>query len=295
MKMKRIFNIISVAALVLFAASCDRKVEFQHESFASFRAVNFNVNEDGGSVVIPVMMINPTGTDTQISVAVTSDSAVEGTDFEVVTPANGILNFPAGTDSLAVEIAISKDFIGEFTGPKEFSLKIASVTEGVSVGNFDTASVTIQDLDHPLSAFFGTWTGKTFEEIYMGVNVTMSFKIAADPKDIKKLVIETTDQMMANVVGYTTPVILTADAEYKADGTGTIVIPNGQATGFTYDYGPWFYMGFDAASFEDAAGYENIVMKLNADGTMTVPNGFGIFDDQYIWASYVGGYTLTKN
>ena len=133
MKMKRIFNIISVAALVLFAAYCDRKVEFQHESFASFRAVNFNVNEDGGSVVIPVMMINPTGTDTQISVAVTSDSAVEGTDFEVVTPANGILNFPAGTDSLAVEIAISKDFIGEFTGPKEFSLKIASVTEGVSV------------------------------------------------------------------------------------------------------------------------------------------------------------------
>ena len=37
-----------------------------------------------------------------------------------------------------------------------------------------------------------------------------------------------------------------------------------------------------------------LVFARDADGTMTVPNGFGIFDDKYIWASYVGGYTLTK-
>ena len=293
--MKKILNILSVAVLALMAASCNRSVEFEHESFATFNTINYSVAENGKTLTIPVSIYNPKGSETQIAVKVVEGAAENGTDFEIVTPANGILTFGAGVDSLAIVMSISDAFVGEFTGAKDFQLVLSSLTEGVSVGNFNTATVTINDTDHPLSEFFGTWSGKTFEEAYMEADVTLEFNITADSKDISKVVMSIVDPMMATVVGYKTPVVLTADAKYNPeDGTGTIVVPNGQATGFEYSYGAWVYMGFNAADFGSASGYENLVMKLNADGKITVANGFGIFDDMYIWASYVGGYTLTK-
>lgn len=292
--MKKIFNILAVAVLVLLMGSCDRKAEFVHETFASFYASSYTVSELDGEFVVPVVLYNPTGSDIQVSVSAVDGTAVAGEDFEIVSPANGLLNFTAGTDSLAVKVAVTSHE-GVITGAKSFTLKLASATEGVSVGNVNTVPVKIQDVDHPLAKFFGVWKATTFEEAYMGMNVTLTLDIAADEKDDTKVVITTVDQMLANVVGITTPVVLEASATYNTeDGTGHIIIPKGQAVGFNYGYGEWVYMGLDAASFGEASSYIDIEMFLNADGTISVPNAFGIFDDKYIWASYVGGYTLTK-
>lgn len=292
--MKKIFNILAVAVLVLLAGSCNRKVEFEHETFASFYASSYTVSELDGEFVVPVVLYNPTGSDIQISVSAVDGTAVAGEDYEIVSPANGLLNFTGDTDSLAVKVAVTSHE-GVITGAKAFTLKLASATDGVTLGNVNTIPVKIQDVDHPLAKFFGVWSATTFEEAYMGMDVTMTFDIAADETDETKVVITTVDQMLANVVGITTPVVLEGYAEYNSeDGTGQLIIPNGQAVGFNYGYGEWVYLGFDAESFNDATSYANIVMILNTDGTMTVPYGFGIFDDKYIWASYVGGYTLTK-
>jgi len=87
---------------------------------------------------------------------------------------------------------------------------------------------------------------------------------------------------------------LEATATLNDDGTGKIVIPNGQSMGMDLNVGPGVYMGVDAPSYGAANDYSDIVMILNADGTMTVPNGYGVFDDQYIYGYYMGGYTLTK-
>ena len=92
-------------------------------------------------------------------------------------------------------------------------------------GKHTLAKVAIADLDHPLNAFIGSWSGNTTEE-FTGASITMMFDIAADPDDFTKLVITTQD----NVLGV--PVELTADAELNEDGTGIIVIPTGQPLGY---------------------------------------------------------------
>ena len=116
----------------------------------------------------------------------------------------------------------------------------------------------------------------------------MMFDIAADPDDFTKLVITTQDYVLS------APVELTADAELNEDGTGIIVIPTGQPLGYDLKAGPGVYMGLNSPTFSAATSYSDIIMNLNSDGTMTVPNGYGVFDDQYIFGCYVGGYTLTK-
>ena len=52
-----------------------------------------------------------------------------------------------------------KNLKDKLTGNLVFSLTLTSVTDGVATGNFDYASVTIRDKDHPLSHLFGTWKG----------------------------------------------------------------------------------------------------------------------------------------
>lgn len=290
--MKSVKILIAATLAIFVSASCDRKVEFEHETFATFNAVSYTVDENVGEIKIPVTVYNPTGSELQVVVKTVDGAGEAGKDYEVVTPSSGILTFTG--DQTAQDIVINiTDHEGEFTGSLDFTVEISSATEALSIGNFKTAKVAINDLDHPLSAFFGTWSATTFEEAYLGTNVTLNFNMAADPNDLEKLVISIIDPMMSSVVGYSEPVVLSAEAVLNEDGTGEIVIPNGQYTGFTYAYGPWTYYGYDAASFNDASAYANIAMYLGPDG-ITVPNGFGIFDDKYIWASYVGGYTLVK-
>ena len=53
--MKKILKIFSVAVLVLMAVSCDRKVEFQHATFATFYTTAYNVNEDCGTLKVLIL------------------------------------------------------------------------------------------------------------------------------------------------------------------------------------------------------------------------------------------------
>ena len=286
--MKRIFNILSVAVLVLASASCDRKVEFQHETFATFRTVNYNLNETAGSVTVPVMIYNPTGAETQVSVSVIPGKAVEGTDFEIVSPANGILTFSGATDSLAVEIAISDDFVGEFTGAKDFKLQLASVTDGVSVGNFDIASFTIIDLDHPLSAFIGTWTG-TMGGMYQYASYNTSFNVIADENDetYTKLIFSTGIDPFFHGMGLST-------ATYAAEAisaTEVVVIaeqPNG--------YQDVILLGFNAPDPDAATAYDHLYFTLQDDGTLKQENAYGAYTPGQggFYEIYPGGAVFSK-
>lgn len=285
--MKRnILLFIAVVSALLLSVSCDRKYEYQEHTYATLYRTSYSVAEDVEQLKVPVLLNNASGSEVQVSVKLTAGSAEEGTDYELISPASGVLTFSGDTDSLDVVISITS-FKGEFTGGKDFTLEISSLTEGVLNGKHTLAKVAIADLDHPLNAFIGSWSGNTTEE-FSGASITMMFDIAADPDDFTKLVITTQD----NVLGV--PVELTADAELNEDGTGVIVIPTGQPLGYDLNVGPGVYNGVNTPTFSAATSYSDIVMNLNSDGTMTVPNGYGVFDDQYIYGCYVGGYTLTK-
>ena len=155
--MKKILNICAVAAIVLLAASCNRKLEFEHTTFATFNSVTYAVGEDTVQFKIPVTVYNPTNADMQVVFKAVDNSALKDVDY-TISPASGILNFTAEAPTQEIVVDIT-NFPDTFTGNKSFTIELVSSSDALSIGNFNTAKVQILDLDHPLSTFIGTWAG----------------------------------------------------------------------------------------------------------------------------------------
>ena len=176
--------IVAALALVALSASCDRKVDFPSEKFVTLDDYAYSVDETSAEVVIPVHIYNQDCHDVQVAVKLLDNTAVEGTDYEIISPASGVLTFPAGTDSLAIKIAI-KPHVGVYTGTKKFGVQVASATEGVVTGAFSSATVSISDLDHPLADILGDYvaTGNTASSGVAQWKVTF----AANEDDVTKV------------------------------------------------------------------------------------------------------------
>lgn len=176
--------IVAALALVALSASCDRKVDFPSEKFVTLDDYVYSVDETSGEVVIPVHVYNHGNEDVQVAVKLLADSAVEGTDYELVNPTSGVLSFPAGTDSLTIKVAI-KPHVGVYTGTKKFGVQVASATEGVVTGVLSSANVSISDLDHPLADILGDYvaTGDTKSSGVAQWKVTF----AANEDDVTKV------------------------------------------------------------------------------------------------------------
>lgn len=144
--------------VLVLSASCNRKIELQPQTFATFDAVSFSVDETAPSVSVPVSIYNPTGSEVQVTVKGVDGKAVNGVDYEIVSPASGILTFSGDVATQNIEVKINGQ-VGEFTNNKDFTIQIASATAGISVGNFNTARVVIKDLDHPLASILGEYSG----------------------------------------------------------------------------------------------------------------------------------------
>ncbi len=158
--MKRINIILAVIALLL-TVSCSRKVDFKHTTFITFEDVTYSISEGKGSVTVPVKLYNPTGKEVQITVVgidgTGENGAVAETNYEIVSPAVGVLTFSGEHDTQNIEIDIIAD--PAQTGTKTFQVQINSVTDGVAVGGYNLATVKILDDQHPLAPFIGEWNG----------------------------------------------------------------------------------------------------------------------------------------
>ena len=291
--MKRNFIILVAAMFTLLAVSCNRKVEYSYQTFATLYTTSYITNEGVGEIEIPVILFNSTGAESQVSVKLIEGKAKEGEDIELISPASGLLTFTGESDTLKVVVGITS-YEGELTGAKDFSVQISSISPETTVGNVNTAKVTINDLDHPLYPFFGMWKGTTYDEVLTKKDQAVKFEIAEYPDDYTKLLLYTVDPVLSSVIGYTDEIKLYAKATINEDGTGQIVIPQGQSTGLDLGDGACVYLGLDAPSYFEASSFMDIVFNLNADGTVSVPNAYAVFDDKYIYASYVGGFNLTK-
>lgn len=258
-------NIIALLALVAaFSVSCDRKVEYQHETFATFSNNSYSVEETVGQVTIPVEIYNPTGAEVQVSVAIQSENAVEGADYEVVTPSSGILSFSGEQNKAEVVINIIAHE-GTFTGAKDFTVQIASLSDGLSVGAYNQANVTIVDIDHPLARYIGKWSS-TLTSAFDGSAQSTTINISADPNDDTYTKLFVDGGMSPYVTGASG-----AKPQFEAVQTEAgFKILAGQPVG----YNDVMLYGFDAA-FE-YFGYD-IEFALDADGNLCALNGFGSF------------------
>lgn len=286
--MKRnIILFVAAAFTLMLAASCGRKAEYEFSPYATLYHSNFTVPETAGEFHLPVLLNNATGAEVQIAVKVEEGKAVEGVDYEVISPANGILSFSGDTDSLAVVIKLYDTFAGEFTGSKDFSVSISSLTAGIPLGITSAAKVTIDDVDHPLAAFIGTWTGNVtgYFGNYSGEAV---MTVSADPEGdpFTELIVD------GGVNPYFVAAI-GANPSFSAvvDGNTLIVYAEQPC-----DYDDVVLLGFNAADPNAADAYDHARFELKEDGTLVQLNAYGPYTPGGggFYEIYVGGTLYTK-
>jgi hypothetical protein len=149
--------IILFAAIAGLLASCDMSEEYTTYPFTQFSGSSTSVQEDAGSITVPVVLCNASNKTVSVTVQGVDGTAVSGTNYSISDPASGVLTFSPGDSVQYVTVSIV-DNPGVYTGSLDFSLSLVSATENVEIYSGSTYKVTITDNDHPLANLFGTYT-----------------------------------------------------------------------------------------------------------------------------------------
>lgn len=285
--MKNIYLFISAIALLL--VSCDRKVEFKHETFATLSTVRYTVREDAGEFTIPVTIYNPTGDEVQLIVKTDDETAVQDVDYEIVTPANGVLTFSG--DESQKDVVIKLNHNKAFQKSKTFYLSIAAADENFVIGNLNTATCVIKDAEHPLDMFIGEWKG-TALSVFDGTSYPLTVNISEDESDetYTKLKVDGLEPMQLSSV---TPLSGVVNAEKTQ-----LTISGGQQIGYLDAYSSFFTFYPFAIAGENLNIGEALTITLK-DGALSLDSVYGCLftytdGNEYVWDAYQISKPLTK-
>lgn len=285
--MKNIYLFISAIALLL--VSCDRKVEFKHETFATLSTVRYTVREDAGEFTIPVTIYNPTGDEVQLIVKTDDETAVQDVDYEIVTPANGVLTFSG--DESQKDVVIKLNHNKAFQKSKTFYLSIAATDENFVIGNLNTATCVIKDAEHPLDMFIGEWKG-TALSVFDGTSYPLTVNISEDESDetYTKLKVDGLEPMQLSSV---TPLSGVVNAEKTQ-----LTISGGQQIGYLDAYSSFFTFYPFAIAGENLNIGEALTITLK-DGALSLDSVYGCLftytdGNEYVWDAYQISKPLTK-
>ena len=285
--MKNIYLFISAIALLL--VSCDRKVEFKHETFATLSAVRYTVREDAGEFTIPVTIYNPTGDEVQLIVKTDDETAVQDVDYEIVTPANGVLTFSG--DESQKDVVIKLNHNKAFQKSKTFYLSIAATDENFVIGNLNTATCVIKDAEHPLDMFIGEWKG-TALSVFDGTSYPLTVNISEDESDetYTKLKVDGLEPAQLSSVTPLSGVV-------NADKT-QLTISGGQQIGYLDAYSSFFtFYPFSVAGENLNIG--DVLTITLKDGVLSLDSVYGCLftytdGNEYVWDAYQISKPLTK-
>lgn len=285
--MKNIYLFISAIALLL--VSCDRKVEFKHETFATLSTVRYTVREDAGEFTIPVTIYNPTGDEVQLIVKTDDETAVQDVDYEIVTPANGVLTFSG--DESQKNVVIKLNHNKAFQKSKTFYLSIAATDENFVIGNLNTATCVIKDAEHPLDMFIGEWKG-TALSVSEGTSYPLTVNISEDESDetYTKLKVDGLEPTQLSSV---TPLNGVVNAEKTQ-----LTISGGQQIGYHDAYSSFFTFYPFAIAGENLNIGEALTITLK-DGALSLDSVYGCLftytdGNEYVWDVYQISKPLTK-
>lgn len=194
MTMKKIF--IGAFALALAAmVSCNRNESFKHIPFVYFESSSISVYEDAGTVRIPVYastdedftlsFVTVDGTKIDKATGMEVPNGKAGEDYAVKDNDAAIIRFNASDDVKYIEVNIT-DRTGVLTGNKDFTIKLNSAGNDVSLGGFSTCKVTIIDNDHPLKEILGPYAA-TGTSLFSGTVEEWTLTMVADPDDYFKV------------------------------------------------------------------------------------------------------------
>lgn len=145
-------------AAVLAIAACNPNTlpEFNPaDSFAAFDAVSVSIDENGGSISLPLTIASIDPVKTNIVYEVIDGTAKSGVNFNL-RDESAVVSFDGTQRTATIDIDIL-NLEGQYTGDLSFSIKLLNAN-GINIGADSTCTVTICDLDHPLADLLGTYS-----------------------------------------------------------------------------------------------------------------------------------------
>lgn len=282
--MKKIYSVIALAAGLVMLASCNVNKEpvfNDSDAFVAFNNAAFSCIETDGEISVPVTLASLNGMSTTVSYGAVNGSAKEGVNFELVDGA-GTLTFTPAERTQYIKVKIldpgveyeeGERLAGLYTGDLKFSLEFKS-TGDVAASRQNACTVTIKDIDHPMSALLGDYSMSAVSYFNGPVRWTMS--ILKDEND---------DHMVWFFNIFAVDGFADTDTMYygnvDADMT-TITIPLGQESEYTRSTGYHLTLyGVD----NELEGYETgnltVTIEKDANGKVT---GLDFGDELGIWA-----------
>ena len=280
-------------------ASCDKNepnVFDDKDAFVAFDAVSVTYAEDyskdGATFKIPVTLASVKGLEETVKFEVVTPeqkAAVAGVNFELLTT-TGVLSFDAENRTQYIEFKTMTD--GEYTGDLKFTVKLLP-SETLPVGSESECTVTISDIDHPLTFMLGAYTAES-TDFFSGAPMSWTMTFYKDAEDDHKVWIDNIfakDSWAADDTRYYGIV---------SDDNTTLNIPFGQESEYKYSNGnPVVLLGLTA----EGNGYDtgSVDVKIVVDGA-NVTLDFG--KEWGFWANiegagYIGlvspGITAVKN
>lgn len=256
----------TICALGLSAAfSCSKLNETPvfsaEDSFVAFDKASMTVDENAGKISLPISIasIDPIGV--TVAYEVVDGTATSNTNFKLVNESATVV-FDGQARSSAIEINII-DIAGKFTGDLTFTVNLVSAGN-INLGYNKSCTVTIADLDHPLSDILGTYSvdGKS----YFNGPAKWEAEFTKDAADLTKV------WMRGLAPGFAT----TGDLIYGtvSEDHNTITIPIGQILPYNSTYNAYFY-AFDGSGIYDETDVPSITLTREGAGKPFVASDFG--------------------
>ena len=270
-------------------ASCDKNepnVFDDKDAFVAFDAVSVSYNEDysneGATFKIPVTLASVKGLEETVKFEIVTPeqkAAVAGVNYELVTT-TGVLSFDAEHRTQYIEFKTMPD--GEYTGDLKFSVKLLE-SETLAVGSESECTVTICDIDHPLTFMLGSYTATGVN--YWNGPVTWTMTFYKDAEDDHKVWIDNlfqVDNWAAEDTRYYGIV---------SDDNTTLNIPFGQTSEYHYSNGkPITLLGFDGEGGYDTGSVD---VKIVVDGAK-VTLDFGTEWGFWVWIEGAGNLNIVN-
>lgn len=220
-------GLVALAAMAFSSCSNDLPKFNDADAFVAFTSTSaVSVNEDKGTLEIPVLLSSLNGKEGTVDFEFEPDAtspAKEGVNFSVANESK-TLTFTKDANTQKIKLNIV-NLADNFTGDLRFTIKLKNA-QGVNLGADNSLTVTICDLDHPLSFMLGTYTA--VGNSYFNGTQEWTVKISKDDSDVSKVWIT---NMVPGGSSASSPVYGTVNAD-KTE----IHIPVGQATATSSTY-----------------------------------------------------------
>ena len=282
--MKNILKYIAGAAAAAALAGCSLNPlpSFNEaDAFVAFDKAKISVDEDAGTVSIPMTIASIDPKKTVVSYELIdgasdedTNPAKQGTNYEG-TDESAVITFDGEARTGAIVINI-KNIAGTYTGDLSFRVKLISAT-GLNLGANSSCTVTIADLDHPLSSILGKYKA-TAEDKGKG-SCEWELTLSKDSKDVSIVWIDYICPLAANNSSMTWDVYGIVSGDLK-----TITIPCGQKPGAMYDTDDPFtfiWFNYDSGYYVRETG--NVTMTSTEEGVFTTEDGMGFMSTDYVF------------